>query len=127
MDRVAGIGHEHGVAGRGDRLREVGQPLLRSQRHDDFGFGVEFNAEAARVIGCLGLAQARNAARRRVAVGARVGRGLCKLGHDVRRGRQVGIAHAKVDDVLASGAGAGLHGVHFREHVGRQALQAVKF
>jgi len=60
-------------------------------------------------------------------VGARVACGLGELGHDVRRRRQVGVAHAEIDHVLAGGAGARLHGVHFREHVGRQALQAMKF
>ena len=60
-------------------------------------------------------------------MGARIAGGLGELGDDVRRGRQVGIAHAEIDHVLAGGAGARLHGVHFREHVGRQALQPVEF
>ena len=60
-------------------------------------------------------------------MGARIAGGLGELGDDVRRGRQVGIAHAEIDHVLAGGAAARLHGVHFREHVGRQALQPVEF
>ena len=127
MDRIARVGHQHDVARRGDRLREIGQALLRAQRDDDLALGIELDVEAALVIGRLRLAQAGDAARRRIAVGARVGGGLDQLGDDVRRGRQVGIAHAEIDHVLAGGAGACLHGVHFREDVGRQALQAVKF
>ena len=127
MDRIAGVGHQHDVARRGDRLREIGETFLRAQRDDDLVLGIELDAEAARIVGRLRLAQAGDAARRRVAVGARVAGGLGELGHDMRRRRQVGIAHAEIDHVLAGGAGARLHGVHFREHVRRQALQPMEF
>ena len=59
MDRIAGVGHQHDVARRGDRLREIGEALLRAQRDDDLALGIELDAEAARVIGRLRLAQAR--------------------------------------------------------------------
>src|SRR5471030_2533934 len=57
----------------------------------------------------------------------RIAGSLGELGHDVRRGRQVGIAHAEIDHVLAAGASARLHGVHLGEHVRRQALQTMEF
>ncbi len=106
---------------------EIGQSLLRAEGDDDLALGIELDVEAARVVGRLGLAQAGNAARSRVAVGARVGSCFGELGHDVRCSRQVGIAHAEIDHVLAGGATARLHRVHFREDVGRQALQSVEF
>ena len=37
--------------GRGDRLGEIGETFLGSQRHDDLALGVELDAEAAGVIG----------------------------------------------------------------------------
>src|SRR5471032_3480181 len=57
----------------------------------------------------------------------RIAGSLGELGHDVRRGRQVGIAHAEIDHVLAAGAGARLHGVHLGKHIRRQAFQAMEF
>ena len=64
MDRIARVGHEDDVARRGDRLRHVGEAFLRAERGDDLGVGIELHAEAARVIGGLGAAQARDAAAR---------------------------------------------------------------
>ena len=127
MDRIARVGHQHRVPGRGDGLREVGEALLRTERHNHFRFRIEVDVEAALVVRSLRLAKPRDTARGRVAVRARVGGGFRELGHDVRRGGQVGIAHAEIDHVLAGSARARLHGVHFREHVRRQALQAMKF
>src|SRR5215472_8047188 len=72
MDRIAGIGDHDHVARRRDRLRHVGEAFLRAQRGDDLGFGVEFHAEATPVIGRLRATQARNPARGRIAVGARL-------------------------------------------------------
>ncbi len=50
VDRIGGIGREHDVAGRGDRLGEVGEPLLRAQRHDHLAVGIELDPEAAGII-----------------------------------------------------------------------------
>ena len=41
VDRVARVGRQDRVARGGDRLGEVGQPLLRAQRDADLGLGVE--------------------------------------------------------------------------------------
>ena len=64
--------------------------------------------------------------RGRIAVGARLAGRLDQLLDDVLGRRQVGIAHAEIDDVGAAGAGRGLDPVDLLEDVGRQALDAVK-
>ena len=72
-------------------------------------------------------AQARNAARRRIAVGARHRDRLDQLLDDMRRRRHVRIAHAEIDDVGAARARLRLQPVDLLENVGRQAPDAVKF
>ena len=101
MDRVARVRAEHDVARRRDRLRDVGKPLLGAERRDHLRVGVELHAEAAAVIGRLRLAQARNPARGRIAVGARLADDLLQLLDHMRRRREVRIAHAEIDDVGA--------------------------
>jgi hypothetical protein len=60
-------------------------------------------------------------------VRAHVLHGLDQLGHDMRGRAEVGIAHAQIDHVLARRSRLGLHRVHFREDIRRQAFDAVKF
>ena len=74
MDRIGRVRAQHHVARRGDRLRHVGEAFLGAERRDDLRVGIELHAEAAGVIGGLGAAQAGNAARGRIAVGARLAR-----------------------------------------------------
>ena len=62
-----------------------------------------------------------------IAVGARLAERLLQLLDDMRRRRQVGIAHAEIDDVGAGVARRRLGAVDLLEHVGRQAPDAVKF
>ena len=126
VDGVAGVGREHDVAGRGDRLREVGETFLRAQGDDHLLVGIERDVEAALVVSRLGLAQAGNALGRRIAVGRGLGRDFGELVDDVLRRRAVGIAHAEVDDVLAAGARRRLHRVDLGEDIGRQAADAVE-
>ena len=61
VDRIRRIGREHDVAGRGDRLGEIGEPLLRAQSDDDLALGIELDSESALVIAGLGLAEPGNA------------------------------------------------------------------
>ena len=126
MDRVARIRHQHDVAGRGDRLRHVGKAFLGAERGDDLGFGIELHPEAAFVVGGLGAPQPRDAARRGVAVGARAPDRVLELLDDMRGRRQVGIAHAEVDDVGPGVARDRLGAIDLLEHVGRQAADAVE-
>ena len=65
--------------------------------------------------------------RRRIAVGARLADRLLELLDDVRGRRQIGIAHAEIDDVGAAVAGRRLGAVDLLEHVRRQTADAVKF
>ena len=127
VDRVAGVGRQHHVARRGDRGGEAGKPLLRPHGHDDFGFRVDIDAKAAAIIIGLGLAEARNPLGLGIAMGVRLARDFDQLGDDMIGRRQVGIAHAQVDNVLSRGAGCGSHRVHFGDDIGRQALHAVEF
>ena len=127
VDRIGRVRAQDHVARRGDRLRHVGEAFLRAERRDDLRVGIELHAEAAGIIGGLGAAQARNAARRRIAVGARIAHDLAQLVDDRLRRRQVGIAHAEIDDVGAARAGAGLQPVDLLEDVRRQPADLVKF
>ena len=119
VDGIGGVGHQDHVAGRGDGLRHIGEAFLGAERGDDLGLGVELHAKAARVIGALRPAQPLDAARRRIAVGAGIAHRLDQLLHDMRRGRHVGIAHAEIDDVVASRAGLRLELVDLLKHVRR--------
>ena len=127
VDRIARIGHEHDIAGRGDRLRDIGEAFLGAERRDDLGVGIELHAETARVIAGLGAAQPGNALGGRIAVGARLAERLLQLLDDMRRRRQVRIAHAEIDDIGAAVAGGRLGAVDLLEHIGRQTANAVKF
>ena len=127
VNRIGRVGAQDHVARRGDRLRHVGKTLLGAQRRHDLGVRIEFHAEAARVVIGLGAAQARNASRGRIAMRARIAHHFAKLVHDRLRRRQVGVAHAEVDDVGAARAGAGLQPVDLLEHVGRKPTDLVKF
>jgi hypothetical protein len=49
-----------------------------------------------------------------------------QLVEDMVGRRQVGIAHAQVDNVLAARARRGPHRVDFGDDIGRQALDAVE-
>src|SRR3546814_18692137 len=86
MDRVARVGRQDDVAGAGDGLGEVGQPLLGAERDDGLALRVQLDAEAARVVGAERAAQAGDAGRGRVAVRARIGPGPPQLDEDVLRG-----------------------------------------
>ncbi len=88
--------------------------------------GIELHAEAAAVIGGLRLAQSRDSLRGGVAVGVRLADRLLQLLDDVQGRRQIRVAHAEVDDVLAAIARGGLDAVDALEDVGRQAPDAVK-
>ena len=99
VDRIARVRHQDRIARRGDRLRQIGQPLLRAERDDDLALRIEFDVEAPRVIAGAGAAQPGDAARDRIAVRLRVLHAFDELGDDMRRGRPVRVAHAEIDHV----------------------------
>jgi len=88
--------------------------------------GIELHPEAAGIVRSLGAAQARNPFGRRVAVGARLADRLLDFLDHMGRRRQIGIAHAEVDDVGAAVASAGLRAVDLFEHIRRQPADAIK-
>ena len=126
VNGVGRIGNNDHVARGGDRLRHVGEAFFGAERGDDLRLRIELHAESARVISGLGAAQARYSPRRRIAVGTGAADGLLELLHNMRGRRQIGIAHAEVDDVGAAIAGDGLGAVDHLEYVRRQAADAVK-
>ena len=127
MARVVAFAREHDVARRGDRLGEVGKALLGPEGDNDLAVRVEIDPEAALVISRLGLSEARNAAAGGIAVRVGLGRHFGKLGDDMLRRGAIGIAHAEIDDVFSARSSRGLHRIHLREDVGRQALDAIEF
>ena len=127
VDRVARVRREDDIARRGDRLGEVGEAFLRTQRDDHLAVGIEIDGEAARVIIGLRLPQALDTLRCRIAVRVRIARDLGELVDDMRGRRAVGIAHAEIDDVLAAGARRRLHRIDLGEDIGRQAADTVEF
>src|SRR6516225_1218925 len=126
VDRIAGVWNENDVAGRGDRLREVGETLLRSQRDNDFALGVEFDVETAPVICGAGAPQSRDSTRYRISMGPRVLHGFDEFGDDVRRGRTIGIAHAEIDNVAPGGPRLGLQRIDLAEDIRGKALDAIE-
>ena len=126
MDRIGGVRDQHDIARRGDRLGHVGEAFLRAERRDHLRLGIELDPEPARVIAGLSAAEAGDAFRGRIAVGARLADRFDELvDHMLGRG-QIRIAHAKVDDVGAAGASLGLELVDLLEDVRRQAPHPVE-
>ena len=126
MDRIARIGNQHHVARRRDRLRDIGEALLRAEGRDDLRLRVELDAEAPIVIGGLRPSQPGDPLGCRIAISPRPADGLLELLHDMGRGRQVGIAHAEIDDVGARIARGRLGAVHLLEDVRGQPTNAVE-
>jgi hypothetical protein len=126
MDRVARVRHKDHVARRRDGLGHIGEALLGAERRHHLRVGIELHAEAARIVARLGAAKTRDALGGGVAVRARLARGLDELLDHVRRGREVRVAHAEIDDVRAVRTGGRLGAVHLLEHVRGQALDAVE-
>ena len=127
VDRIGGVRRQHHVARRGDRLRHVGEAFLRAERGDDLSLRIELHPKSPRVIAGLSPTQAGNSSRGGIAVGARLADGLDQLVDDVFGRREVGVAHAEIDDVCPGGAGLGLELVDLLKDVRRQAPHSVEF
>jgi len=127
MDGIAGVRHENAVAAVQRGQHQVRDAFFRTDGRDGFGFRVEIHVVAGFIPVADGAAKARNAFRHGVAVRVAALRGLDQLGHDVGRRGAVRVAHAEVDDVLATAAGGHFKGAGDVENVGGKALDPGKF
>ncbi len=126
VNRIGRIGNDDDIARRGDGLGDIGETFLRTQRGDDLGVGIELHAEPARIIGRLGAPQSRYSLRRRITVGARLADHFLELFDHMGGRRQIGIAHAEIDDIGAAVPGGSLGAVDLLEHVRRQPANTIK-
>ncbi len=124
VDRIARVGHEDGVAMVEGRQHQVRQAFLGADGDDGFAFRVDLHVVAVAVPVRDGPAQARDAARGGVAMGVFALGDGAELLDDMRRGRPVGIAHAQVDDVLATATSGHLQFGGDIENVGGKAVDA---
>ena len=122
MNRIGRSRREHHVALVEDREREMRDTFLGTDRNDRFRVGIKLDSVAAAIPIRDREAQLVDAARNRVAMVGRLGRGLDQLGHDMRGRGRVGIAHAEVDDVLALAPGLQTQFANRVEDVGWQPL-----
>ena len=99
VDRVRRGRDDRGIAALEQHPHEVGEALLGSDGVGDLELGVELDPPVRRVVLRDLLAEARQASAQRVAVVARIARGLGELlDRDGWRG-DVGVAEAEVDHV----------------------------
>ncbi len=127
VNRIGGIRHQHGITGTDGGQRQVRQALLGTDGDDGVALRVEVHVVAPLVPVTDRLAQARDAARQRVAVGVTA---LCRLDQlvdDVLRRGLVRITHAEIDDILASRARLRLQLIDNIENVRWQPLDAGEF
>ena len=127
MDRVAGIGHQHGIAGIERGQHQVRQALLGADGDDGFRIRIELDGVAGLVPLGDRPAQARDALGSRVAMGVGPAHGIDQFIDDVRRRGAIRIAHRHVDNVFATAARRQLELGGDIEHIGRQAIDARKF
>ncbi|MNN32484.1 hypothetical protein D3C81_1462060 [compost metagenome] len=108
MDRIAGIGHQYRVAAIQRGQHQVRQAFLGADGDDGLGIRIDLDVIALAVPVRDRAPQPRDALGRGIAV--RVGplRRIGELGHDMRRRGAIRVAHAHVDDVLATAAGGHL-------------------
>ena len=102
------------------------EPFLRAERHRRLGLRIELDAEALLIQLAHGGPQVRQPAARRVAVVARQQRSLAQLLDGDLRRRDVGVAEAEVDHVLARAPQLELQALDFGEGIGRERVYAAK-
>ena len=124
VDGIGGVGSQHYVAGREHGQRKMGETFLGAHGHDGFGVGIEVHIIEALVAFAHGVAQMGDAAGERIAMIHRLLCGFHQLVHDVRRGGNVGISHAEVNDIDILATQLHFKVAYHRENVGGQALDA---
>ena len=126
VNRVAGVGHQHGVALVQGGQHQVRQAFLGTDGHDGFGFRVDVHCIAVFVPVGNRPAQARNALGRGVTVGVFTLGDGDHFFHDVRWSGAVRVTHAQVDDVFAAPTRSHLQLGSDIEHVRGESIDARK-
>ncbi|OMP13380.1 hypothetical protein COLO4_01793, partial [Corchorus olitorius] len=126
VDRVAGVGHQHRVAVVQGSQHQVCQAFLGADGNDGFALGVDLDLVAVLVPARNRAAQTGDASGSGIAVGVFTLGDLHQLLDDVRRRGPVGVAHAQVDDVLATTARGHLEFGGDVEDVGGETIDARK-
>src|SRR5581483_2347691 len=127
MDRIAGIGHQHGVSMVEGGEHQMREPLLGADGHDRLGIRIQRDAESALVPVADRPPQPRNSLRYGISVGIVSLRRLDQFVDDVPRCHAIGVAHAHVDDVLPALARRRLQLSGDVENVRRESLDAWEF
>ncbi len=123
-DRVAGLGHDDGVAAAGkveDDLREREDRLLGAESRDDVTLGVERRAETAPGPSSHCIAELRQADRGWVA--HPLPNPVAQCGDDAGVGWLTWIPHAEVDHLEPGGPAIGCCLIEAHERVGRLAAE----
>ena len=121
---VAGVRYDRHVAGVQQRPGQVREPFLGADQSENVGGGLEGHAEAPAVPVRHSPLVLDGTAVGRIAVAADVGGAFHERVDDVGRRREIGIAHAEVDDVHAPGRQLLLLAVQVGEQVGADLLQS---
>ena len=124
VNRVARIGHQHGIAAIEGGKHQMRQAFLGADGHDRLGIGIEFDLISALVPVADRAPQTRYALGDRIAVGIRPGRGFDQLVDDMLGRGAVRVAHAHIDDVFATTSGGHLELGREIEDVGREPTYA---
>ena len=127
VNRVAGVGREHDIARRGDRLREIRKAFFRPQGHHNFAIGIKIDAKTAAIIIGLRAPKTRNPFGRGIAMRLWVTGYFGKFFNNMRRGRQIRIAHAQIDNIFTCRTCRCPHRIHFCDDIRGQAFHAVEF
>ena len=127
VDRVARVGHQHGVPAIERSQHEMRQPFLGADGHDGFGIGVDVDRIPALVPVGNGLAQAGNALGHGVAVCRGAHGSFDQLVDNMLRRGAIRIAHAHVDNVFAPAPRGHFQFGRDVEHVGWKTLDAGEF
>lgn len=126
MNRIRRIGHQHGIARGHGGHGQVREPLLAADGDNGLSLGVERDSVAVLIPAADGAAQARDAARDRIAMGIAALGNLNQLVDDMLGRRLIWIAHAEVDDILAARSRRCLQLIDNVENIGRKPLDAAK-
>ena len=103
-----------------------GQTFFRPQCDDDFCLGIHIDAKTTAIIIGLCLAQTGDALGCRITVRIGFLRHFAQLVDDVLRRRQIGVAHAEINNVFSDRSRRCPHVIDFSNHIGWQAFDTVE-